>query len=117
MPFCVDSCRKNDVHAKNGNAFRHSYHRQKKRILHGYASSVELAAVLCYNAGVTRGGNPHGICIERKYIRSLRKARSLTQEQLAETPGAVYKWESRLSLPELPMLIQLADFLIRRWMR
>ena len=42
-------------------------------------------------------------------IRSLRKARSLTQEQLAETPGvtagAVYKWESRLSLPELPMLI------------
>ena len=54
-------------------------------------------------------------------IRSLRKARSLTQEQLAETPGvtagAVYKWESRLSLPELPMLIQLADFLIRRWMR
>ena len=51
-------------------------------------------------------------------IRSLRKARSLTQEQLAEAPGvtagvtagAVYKWESRLSLPELPMLIQLADF-------
>lgn len=42
-------------------------------------------------------------------IRSLRKARSLTQEQLAEalgvTAGVVYKWESRLSLPELPMLI------------
>ena len=47
-------------------------------------------------------------------IRSLRKARGLTQEQLAEalgvTAGAVYKWESRLSLPELPMLVQLADF-------
>ena len=47
-------------------------------------------------------------------IRSLRKSRGLTQEQLAEalgvTAGAVYKWESRLSLPELPMLIQLADF-------
>ncbi|MFQ9805283.1 MAG: helix-turn-helix transcriptional regulator [Christensenellales bacterium] len=56
-----------------------------------------------------------------EHIRSLRKARGLTQEQLAEalgvTVGAVYKWESRLSLPELPMLVQLADFLIRRWMR
>ncbi len=56
-----------------------------------------------------------------EHIRSLRKARGLTQEQLAEalgvTAGAVYKWESRLSLPELPMLVQLADFLIRRWMR
>ena len=49
-----------------------------------------------------------------EHIRSLRKARDLTQEQLAEalgvTAGAVYKWESRLSLPELPMLVQLADF-------
>lgn len=43
-----------------------------------------------------------------EHIRSLRKARGLTQEQLAE--GAVYKWESRLSLPELPILVQLADF-------
>ena len=45
-----------------------------------------------------------------EHIRSLRKARDLTQEQLAEalgvTAGAVYKW----SLPELPMLVQLADF-------
>ena len=34
-------------------------------------------------------------------IRAFRKARSLTQEQLAEvlgvTTGAVYKWEARLS--------------------
>ena len=49
-----------------------------------------------------------------EHIRSLRKARGLTQEQLAEalgvTAGAVYKCESRLSLPELPMLVQLADF-------
>ena len=47
-------------------------------------------------------------------IRSLRKSRGLTQEQLAEalgvTAGAVYKWEARLSLPELPMLVQMADF-------
>lgn len=49
-----------------------------------------------------------------EHIRSLRKAHGLTQEQLAEalgvTAGAIYKWESRLSLPELPMLVQLADF-------
>ena len=55
-----------------------------------------------------------------EHIRSLRKAHGLTQEQLAEalgvTAGAVYKWESRLSLPELPMLVQLADF-FDTWMR
>ena len=38
----------------------------------------------------------------------------LTQEQLAEvlgvTTGAVYKWEARLSQPELGMLMELADF-------
>lgn len=47
-------------------------------------------------------------------IRAFRKARSLTQEQLAEvlgvTVGAVHKWESRLSVPELPMIIEMADF-------
>ena len=47
-------------------------------------------------------------------IRAFRKARSLTQEQLAEvlgvTTGAVYKWEARLSQPELGMLMELADF-------
>lgn len=36
-------------------------------------------------------------------IRSFRKERSLTQEQLAEalgvTAGAVYKWEAKLSTP------------------
>ncbi len=38
-------------------------------------------------------------------IRTFRKQRALTQEQLAEvlgvTVGAVYKWEAGLSLPEL----------------
>ena len=47
-------------------------------------------------------------------IRSLRKERSLTQEQLAEvlgvTVGAVYKWEAKMSLPELPLLMEMADF-------
>lgn len=47
-------------------------------------------------------------------IRSFRKGRSLTQEQLAEvlgvTPGAVYKWEAGLSLPELSLIMELADF-------
>lgn len=42
-------------------------------------------------------------------IRVLRKERSLTQEQLAEvlgvTTGAVYKWEAKLSQPELNMVM------------
>lgn len=49
-----------------------------------------------------------------KNIRAFRKRRGLTQEQLAEvlgvTTGAVYKWESGLSFPELPMIVELADF-------
>ena len=47
-------------------------------------------------------------------IRRCRKERSLTQEQLAETlgvtTGAVYKWEAGLSVPELAMIMELADF-------
>ena len=47
-------------------------------------------------------------------IRAFRKERSLTQEQLAEalgvTSGAVYKWEAKLSIPELELFIQMADF-------
>ena len=47
-------------------------------------------------------------------IRKFRKERGLTQEQLSEvlgvTVGAVYKWEARLSQPELSMVMELADF-------
>ena len=47
-------------------------------------------------------------------IRAFRKERALTQEQLAEvlgvTVGAVYKWEARLSVPELPLIVEMADF-------
>ncbi len=47
-------------------------------------------------------------------IRAFRKQNSLTQEQLAEvlgvTVGAVYKWESGLSVPELRLLMEIADF-------
>ena len=47
-------------------------------------------------------------------IRSCRKERKLTQEQLAEalnvTAGAVYKWEAGLSVPELDLLVEMADF-------
>lgn len=47
-------------------------------------------------------------------IRMFRKNRGLTQEQLAEvlgvTSGAVYKWEAKLSVPELSMIIEMADF-------
>lgn len=47
-------------------------------------------------------------------IRNLRKERRLTQEQLAEvlgvTVGAVYKWEAKLSTPEIGLLVEMADF-------
>lgn len=47
-------------------------------------------------------------------IRTQRKARGLTQEQLAEvlgvTVGAVHKWEVGLSTPELPLIVEMADF-------
>lgn len=47
-------------------------------------------------------------------IRAFRKERRLTQEQVAEalgvTVGSVYKWESGQSIPELNMLVEIADF-------
>ena len=47
-------------------------------------------------------------------IRSFRKEHSLTQEQLAEvlgvTTGAVYKWEAGLSIPDLSLIVEMADF-------
>ena len=47
-------------------------------------------------------------------IRLYRKQRGLTQEKLAEvlgvSVGAVYKWESKSSLPELRLIMEMADF-------
>ena len=47
-------------------------------------------------------------------IRAFRKERSLTQEQLAEvlgvTAGAVYKWEAGLSVPEIELIMEMANF-------
>jgi len=48
-------------------------------------------------------------------IRMFRKQQGLTQEQLAEvlgvTVGAVHKWETRMSTPELGLITEMADFL------
>lgn len=47
-------------------------------------------------------------------IKSMRRAHSLTQEQMAEalgvTVGAVYKWEAGLSIPEIKLIMEMADF-------
>ncbi len=47
-------------------------------------------------------------------IKAFRKERSLTQEQLSEvlgvTAGAVYKWEAGLSVPDLDLIVEMADF-------
>ena len=46
-------------------------------------------------------------------IRTLRKEHGMTQEQLANalgvTVGAVYKWEAGLSIPEVRLLMEMAD--------
>lgn len=47
-------------------------------------------------------------------IRAFRKEWALTQEQLSEvlgvTAGAVYKWEAKLSVPDLDLIVEMADF-------
>ena len=47
-------------------------------------------------------------------IRAFRKERRLTQEQFAEalgvTVGSVYKWETGQTIPELSMIVDIADF-------
>ena len=47
-------------------------------------------------------------------VRLFRKQRNMTQEQLAGvlgvSVGAVYKWESGLSVPELNLIVEMADF-------
>lgn len=46
-------------------------------------------------------------------IKTLRRERKMTQEQLAEalgvTAGAVYKWESGQSVPDISLILELAD--------
>ena len=46
-------------------------------------------------------------------IRLFRRNKSMTQEQLAEvlgvTVGAVHKWETKLSTPELSLIMEMAD--------
>lgn len=48
------------------------------------------------------------------FLRSLRKEKGLTQEQLAEKFGVagrtVSRWETASNMPDLSILIQLADF-------
>lgn len=47
-------------------------------------------------------------------IRAFRKERKFTQEQLAEalgvTVGAVSKWESGSSMPDISLIVEMADF-------
>lgn len=47
-------------------------------------------------------------------IRAMRKARAMTQEQLADamrvTVGAVSKWESGQNTPDIGLILELADF-------
>ena len=53
------------------------------------------------------------VCLPEK-LREFRKKQGLTQEQLAEamgvTVGAVSKWESGASTPDVGIIMELADF-------
>ena len=48
------------------------------------------------------------------FLKQLRQEHQLTQENLAEimcvTNRSVSRWENGVNLPDLPTLIQLADF-------
>lgn len=52
-------------------------------------------------------------------LREFRKKQGLTQEQLAEamgvTVGAVSKWESGASTPDVSLILELADFSKPAW--
>lgn len=56
----------------------------------------------------------HSIHSIGENIRNLRKARNLTQEELAENLGvssqAVSKWENGMGMPDISMVIPLAHF-------
>lgn len=49
-----------------------------------------------------------------KNFHKFHKQRALIQEQLAEVfsvmAGAVYKWEAKRSVPELNLIVEMADF-------
>ena len=56
----------------------------------------------------------HHYDLLRQQLKARRKELHLTQEQLAEvmgvSTGAVHKWEAAMSVPELDMILKLADF-------
>ena len=47
-------------------------------------------------------------------IKTLRKQRGITQEQLAESPGisfqAISKWENNIALPDITLAPALANY-------
>lgn len=59
------------------------------------------------------------VCLAEN-IRMLRKERGLTQEQLAEamgiTVGTVSKWETGSCVPDVSLMMELAEFLRPAWM-
>ena len=62
----------------------------------------------------TAGGEEKMVNNLASNIRTFRKERKLTQEQLAEvfnvTVGAVHKWEAGMSTPDLAIIMEMADF-------
>lgn len=86
----------------------------KKYVYQLYWQSVDFSADRVIMKALSSKGAMYMEIRLGESIRRLRKQYGLTQEQLAEalgvTTGAVHKWESGKTTPELEMLVDIAEF-------
>lgn len=72
--------------------------------------------VFCFGCGIMRYREDESNGQQKigTFLKQLRQEHQLTQENLAEimcvTNRSVSRWENGVNLPDLPTLIQLADF-------
>ena len=81
---------------------------------HGISRSVSWISCYVYDNFGVKGGERHGYEKTGEFLKALRKEKGLTQEQLAEvfliSGRTVSRWETGRNMPDLSILIQLAEF-------